>query len=89
MPVQAAAESLFYSRLDMLYQSVQGQMAVRDSHWCDFVIYTSKGANIERIKFDGKYWEENFPKFYDSCIATKAVSPLHSVDCSMRKFILN
>ena len=32
---------------------VQGQMAVGERPWCDFVVYTLKGISVERIKFDG------------------------------------
>ena len=31
---------------------VQGQMAITERMWCDFVIYTEKGMSIERIQFD-------------------------------------
>jgi len=34
------------------YAQVQGQMAV--GH--DFVIYTTKGINVEHIYFDTNYW---------------------------------
>ena len=100
-PSAAAAESSFYCKLDSsgyvklkhthhYYAQVQGQMAIGDRPWCDFVIYTSKGISIERINFDRKYWEENLQKlvtFYDNCIAPEAVSPLHSVDCKIRKLL--
>jgi hypothetical protein len=31
------------------YCQVQGQMAIGNRPWCDFVIYTSKGLSVERI----------------------------------------
>ena len=40
----------------LYYAQVQGQMAVGDRPWCDFVIYTTKGINIERIYVDTNYW---------------------------------
>ena len=32
------------------YAQVQGQMAVGNRKWCDFVIYTKRGIAIERIE---------------------------------------
>ena len=34
------------------YAQVQGQIAITDRKWCDFVVYTSKGISIEKIKFN-------------------------------------
>ena len=34
------------------YCQVQGQMAITERAWCDFVVYTSKGIAIDRITFD-------------------------------------
>lgn len=39
------------------YSQVQGQMGIGMRPWCDFVIYTTKGISIERIKFDSRFWE--------------------------------
>ena len=34
------------------YAQVQGQMAVGNRPWCDFVVYTTKDVSVERIDFD-------------------------------------
>ena len=34
------------------YSQVQGQMAIGDHPWCDFVTYTGKGISVERIIFN-------------------------------------
>ena len=39
------------------YTQVQGQMAVGERPWCDFVIYTKRGISIERISFDRNFWD--------------------------------
>lgn len=39
------------------YFQVQRQKGVTTASWCDFVIYTSKGTSIERIKFDPQFWD--------------------------------
>lgn len=38
------------------YSQVQGQLAISKRAWCDFIIYTEKGINIERIRYDQHYW---------------------------------
>ena len=37
---------------------VQGQIAIGERLWCDFVVYTPKGISIEQITFDPEYWEK-------------------------------
>ena len=33
-------------------------MALTGAKWCDFVVYTSRGLNIERIDFDEEHWKK-------------------------------
>ena len=48
------------------YSQVQGQMAVCNIKWCDFVIYTSKGISVQRIIFDEDFWlHDLYPKLTD------------------------
>ena len=69
------------------YAQVQGQMAVGDRQWCDFVIYT-KTISVERIHFDPDYWLHTLlPKleaFFDNCLGPEIVSPLHTLGIPMR-----
>jgi len=70
------------------YAQIQGQMAIGERPWCDFVIYTQQDISVQRIIFNQSYWENNLPKlvsFYDNCIAPECVSPCHSVGLSVRK----
>lgn len=50
------------------YYQIQGQMAICTRPWCDFVIWTCKGMDIQRIEFDYKFWENTMlrplTKFY-------------------------
>ena len=39
------------------YCQVQGQLAIAERTWCDFVVYTTKGISVERIVFDQVFWE--------------------------------
>ena len=60
---------------------VQGQMAITERSWCDFVIYTQKGISVERIQYDPDFWnDELLPKltsFYDHCLGPEIVCPVH------------
>ena len=71
------------------YAQVQGQMAVGDRPWCDFVIYT-KDVSVERIYFDNDYWLHTLlPKlegFFDNCLGPEIVSPLHTLGIPMRNY---
>ena len=69
------------------YSQVQGQMAIGQRPWCDFVIYTSKGLSVQRIEYNEKFWEDLLHKlsnFYDNCVAPEIVSPVHSLGLPMR-----
>ena len=61
------------------YAQVQGQMAVGERPWCDFVVFTLKGISVERIRYNQEYWKDKLlPKltsFYDNCVAPELVSP--------------
>ena len=39
-----------------IYDQVQGLMGLTGTQWCDFIIFTSKGLSVERIKFDQDHW---------------------------------
>ena len=73
------------------YSQVQGQMAISQRNWCDFVIYTNKGLSVERITFDSVFWEsELLPKltsFYDNCVAPEIVSPMHTIGLPIRNLM--
>ena len=45
------------------YCQIQGQMAIGERPWCDFVVYTKKGIHVERVGFDETFWkDELLPK---------------------------
>ena len=70
------------------YSQVQGQMAIGHRPWNDFIIYTTKGINVERIHFDKLFWEkELLPKlvhFYDNCLAPEILHPMHALGLPVR-----
>ena len=70
------------------YSQIQGQMAIGERTWCDFVAYTSKGLSVQQIPYDPQYWTDNLPKIlsiYNDCIVPECVSPLHSIQLPVRK----
>lgn len=56
--------------------------------WSDFVVYTTKGIHVQRIKFDKVYWEKKLlPKlieFYDNSLGPEIVSPVHVLGLPIR-----
>ena len=51
-------------------------------------MYTPKGINVQRIKFDKTDWEKSLlPKleaFYDNCLAPEIASPVHGLGLPFR-----
>lgn len=70
------------------FAQVQGQMAVGGRMWCDFVIFTNRGINVERLPFDECYWQNTLlPKleaFFDNCLGPEIVSPIHALGLPIR-----
>ena len=67
---------------------VQGQMAITERTWYDFVIYTEKSISVERIRYDSEFWNQDLlPKlttFYDNCLAPEIVCPVHVLGLPVR-----
>ena len=100
-PSEACATSGFFCELDQgtkqlklkenhsYFAQIQGQMAIGERPWCDFVVFTMKGVSVQRVPYDPIYWTNKLlPKltsFYDSCIAPEIVSPLHPLGLPIRK----
>lgn len=40
------------------YAQVQGEMAIMDVEWCDFVVYSNGEVTVDRIVADFDYWTE-------------------------------
>ena len=54
------------------YYQIIGQMALTSAKYCDFVVYTRKGINVQRVIFDKVFWLEMQPKlvmFYRHMVA--------------------
>ena len=97
-PIEACNKSRFHSKASdgklilkeshIYYAQVQGQMALGERPWCDFVVYTMKGISVQRIPFDPAYWRNKLlPKlnsFYNNCVAPELVSPVHVLGLPIR-----
>ena len=42
------------------FAQVQGEMAVCNCRWCDFVVWTQGGLFVLRVMFDRDYWESAY-----------------------------
>ena len=84
----AGKQNLQLKRTHPYYSQVQGQMAITERSWCDFIIYTEKNISIERIPFDEAFWlTQLLPKlidFYDNCLAPEVVCPVHVLGMPVR-----
>jgi len=74
---------LHLRRNPLYFAQVQGQMAVGDRPWCDFIIYTTKGINVERIPFDRDYWRNTLLhinlELSSIILGPEIVSPMHAL----------
>ena len=81
-------QGLALRRTHMYFAQVQGQMAIGERPWCDFVIFTTQGISVERVKYDALYWQNTLvpklTKFYDNCVAPEVVSPVHALGLPVR-----
>ena len=88
-PVEAASQKGFFDQLDNgtvvlkrqhdYYFQVQGQMAICQQKWCDFVIYTSVGISVQRISFDQTFWTamlSTLTELYSTGLVPKLVERL-------------
>ena len=87
LSVQAGRKGLQLKRSHQYYSQIQGQLAITQRVWCDFVIFTTRGISVERISFDLEYWKNKLlPKltaFYDNCLCPAIVSPVHLLGMKM------
>ena len=81
----ASSGILLLKETHQYYAQEQGQVAISERPWCDFVIYINKGISVA---FNVDFWNKKLlPKltsFYDNCIAPEIVSPLHPLGLPMR-----
>ena len=77
-----------YDPLELNYAQVQGQMAIGERMWCDFVVFTFKGVSVQRIFFNRDYWTTRLllklVSFYDNCVALELVRPVSPLGLPIR-----
>ena len=66
------------------YAQVQGEMAITNVEWCNFVVFSGGKVFVERIWFDLDYWSElllpKLQSFYVH-VAREVLSGRHFVEC--------
>ena len=86
--LQAGTRTIKLKQNHQYYSQIQGQLAITERKWCDFVIYTNKGLTVETISFDESFWRDKLlpalTSFYESCVAPEIVSPVHLVGMHIR-----
>jgi len=58
---------LHLSQQHHYYAQVQGELAVMDREWCDFVVYSNGEVVVDHILADLEYWDtlqEKLEEFY-------------------------
>ena len=82
-PCEAEEDSVHLKTNHDYYYQVQGQLAILNLTWCDFVVWTVRDMHIERIYFNEKFWKERcYPKlfsFYYGIILPELVYPRHTL----------
>ena len=82
------------------YYQIQGQMAIGDHPWCDFIVYTSTEVSVECVHFDQELWDvecvhfdqelweqdllPNLEEFYNKCVVPEIVSPVRVLGLPIR-----
>ena len=72
----ACGDSRFYMHIDggkpslkkghNYYYQIQGQLAVLNLDWCDFIVWTTKGITVERIFVQHHFWKDQCSPKLDS-----------------------
>ena len=58
------------------YAQVQGEMAICNCEWCDFVVWTKASVFVQRVQFDKIYWQSLLSKlkgFFTSALLPEIV----------------
>ncbi|XP_070189196.1 uncharacterized protein [Littorina saxatilis] len=63
------------------YMQVQTQMALSETNFCDFVVWTKKGLHVERVLFDADFWQDSVVKmteFFSAVVLPELVAHFFS-----------
>ena len=78
------------SRKHNYFFQVQGQMAITERSWCDYVTWTPMGMSVERISFDKDFWEKvkpNLVKFHRLAILPELALPRYTSGQPIRELL--
>ena len=91
VPVSASyiieeTDSVFkLSKKHKYYYQIQGQMAVFEVLYCDFVCWTPNGVHLERVAYDVEFVNNMIPKltsFFIKVVLPEILCGVEDVDCS-------
>ena len=54
-PQSDGTNTVELKRTHAYYCQVQGQLAITERKWCDFVVFTKKEISVERIQYGSDY----------------------------------
>ncbi|CAN7947615.1 unnamed protein product [Ixodes pacificus] len=61
------------------YYQIQGQLHITQRDFWDFVVFTLKGIDIQRIQWDDTFWSTNMEpfllRFYMECMLPEIADP--------------
>ena len=61
------------------FYQVMGQMALIETDWSDFVVWTKKGISIQRIKFQPEFWKNKMSCFLKNFYVRYFVPELYTL----------
>ncbi len=53
-----SSNKISLKRTHNYYYQVQGQLAVLNLPWCDFVVWTNRDFCVERVNYDEEFWSK-------------------------------
>ncbi|CAN7982444.1 unnamed protein product, partial [Ixodes hexagonus] len=61
------------------YYQIQGQLHITGRKFCDFIVYTEHGIDVQRIQKDEEFWQTEMEpfltRFYKECVLPEIVDP--------------
>lgn len=63
----------------LFHYQIQGQLHITGRTFCDFIVYTEHGIDVQRIERDDEFWQTEMEpfltRFYKECVLPEIVDP--------------
>ena len=82
-------EEIYLRKSHDYYFQIQGAMAIIQLQWCDFIVWTTKSMNVERIPFNQTFWNTCYFKLksiYISIILPEIIYPRIPLDLDIIQY---